>query len=195
MGKGASTARDLLAPPNLVSEARLALVPVAIALLAAGRRSAAVWVLLAMVATDGLDGYLARRLSRVTELGKILDPVADKVAIDSVLAFLAVRGEFPAWAFGLVLARDVGIVAGALWLRRRARSIPAAIRVGKAALVVLAAMTVAYVADLEAVEPWLLAAGVVMVVASSVAYLGVAAGSRRASVGRPGDEDERKAQA
>ena len=170
---------DLAAPPNLVSAARLALVVPTLIVLARGARAAALVLLAIMVATDWLDGYLARRTGRITELGKILDPVADKVAIDGVLAVLVARGEFPVWAFCLVLARDALIVAGAAGLARRRLEVPASVGVGKAALVVLAAMTVAFVADLRAVETPLLIAGTAMVVVSGVAYAGIALGRGR----------------
>lgn len=186
MRSGSTIARDLAAPPNLVSLARLALVPVALGLIAAGHRGLAVGALAVMVLTDGLDGYLARRLSRITEIGKILDPAADKVAVDSVLALLAARGEFPPWALAVVVGRDAAIVAGALWLRRRVRAVPAAIGIGKFTLVVLAAMTIAYVADAETVEPWLLWAGMAAAAASGAAYAAVAVRARRGRLGVSG---------
>jgi cardiolipin synthase len=161
---------DLSAPPNVVTLVRLALVPVAVALLAAGSRWGAFWVLAAAVATDGLDGYLARRLARATELGRILDPLADKAAIDAVLFFLALRGEFPWWAFAVFAGRDVAIVWGALSVARRTGGVPASNLVGKAALVTLAAMALAYVADLEPLELPLLVGGLVLASASLVSY-------------------------
>ena len=120
--------RDISAAPNVVSLLRIALVPVALLLLAGGMRGAAVGVLIAMAATDWLDGYLARRTARVTELGKILDPVADKIAVDSVLAFLAVRGEFPVWALAVIVCRDAAILVGAATLARRLGTVPQSVR-------------------------------------------------------------------
>ncbi len=173
MSRGArARVADLSAPPNLATLSRLALLPVALAFLSHGRRAEAAAVLLVMVATDGLDGYLARRLGRVTELGKILDPVADKVAIDAVLVYLGVVGEFPLWALAILLVRDAGILAGAALMARRLGSVPAASAAGKAALVVLAAMTVAFAADLEILEPVFLVAGIGLAVFSGFVYLG-----------------------
>ena len=83
--------RDISAAPNVVSLLRIALVPVALLLLAGGMRGAAVGVLIAMAATDWLDGYLARRTARVTELGKILDPVADTTSLHSDVSRYAAR--------------------------------------------------------------------------------------------------------
>jgi cardiolipin synthase (CMP-forming) len=161
---------DAMAAPNVVTIARLALVPVVVALLLSGHRAAAVAVLALSLAGDGLDGYLARRSGRVTELGKILDPIADKVAIDAVLGCLAAAREFPVWAFGVVLARDAAILAGAAFLARRAASAPQAAWVGKAALVALAAMTIAFAADARPLEVPLLWAGMALVAASGAWY-------------------------
>jgi phosphatidylglycerophosphate synthase len=176
--------RDLGAAPNLLSLLRLALVPVAILLRVAGRRPACAVVLGAMVLTDGLDGLIARRTGRITALGRILDPVADKVAIDSLLVTLALRGEFPAWALAVVLGRDVAILAGAALIATRTTRVPAAVSVGKVALVLLGAMTFVFVLDLEPVEPAVHVAGVAGVVASGIAYAAVARSALRADRAR-----------
>ena len=60
-----------------------------------------------MVATDWVDGMVARRTGQVSELGKVLDPVADRLAIAAGLIALVVRGAFPVWAAALILVRDV----------------------------------------------------------------------------------------
>ena len=166
--------RDIAAPPNLVTLGRIALVPVALALLAGGHRLAAVAVLLVMFASDGLDGYLARKLDRVTELGKILDPAADKIAVVAVLVFLVATGEFPLWAFLLVVVRDVAIVVGGLAIARKFRSVPQALMVGKVAVAVLGVATLVFVADIRVLEPAALVLCVVAVVASGATYAVVA---------------------
>ena len=69
------------------------------------------------MATDWVDGYVARRTGQVSELGKVLDPVADRLAIAAGLIALVVRGVFPLWAALLILVRDVAVlVAGAALL-------------------------------------------------------------------------------
>jgi len=161
---------DFGAAPNLVSLVRIALVVPTLVLLAGGNRAAALVLLAVMVATDWLDGYLARKTGRITELGKVLDPVADKLAIDGVLLVLTCRGEFPLWALCVVLARDALILAGAVHVARRRLAVPSSVRVGKVALVVLAAMTIAYVADIDLLETPLLITGTALVVVSGVAY-------------------------
>jgi len=99
--------------PNLLSLSRLALAPPAIHAIVAGRwRAAALW-LLAAALTDGLDGFLARRWNASTRLGAYLDPVADKLLLSGSFLALGFAGALPWWLVGLVLGRDVLILAGA----------------------------------------------------------------------------------
>ncbi len=67
-----------------------------------------------VVATDWVDGTIARRTGQVSELGKVLDPVADRLSIAAGLIALTIADLFPLWATALILARDVAVlVAGA----------------------------------------------------------------------------------
>ena len=59
--------------------------------------------------SDLLDGYLARATNQVSELGKFLDPVADKALIGSAMISLSILGRFPWWITAVILAREIGI--------------------------------------------------------------------------------------
>jgi CDP-diacylglycerol--glycerol-3-phosphate 3-phosphatidyltransferase len=61
------------------------------------------------IATDGIDGYLARRHDIVTDLGKLLDPIADKALTGCAFVALSILGELPSWITIVVLVREVGI--------------------------------------------------------------------------------------
>jgi CDP-diacylglycerol--glycerol-3-phosphate 3-phosphatidyltransferase len=61
------------------------------------------------MATDGIDGFIARRYNLVTDLGKILDPIADKVLTGGALIALSILGELPWWVTILILIREVGV--------------------------------------------------------------------------------------
>lgn len=101
---------EVLNIPNLVSFLRLALVPVFLWLLLAEDFVLAIVVLAVAGLTDFLDGYLARKLSMVTRLGKFLDPLADRLYIFSTLIALSVTGHVPLWLAILVIGRDVLIL-------------------------------------------------------------------------------------
>lgn len=66
--------------------------------------------------TDILDGYLARKLNQVTEAGKIIDPLADKIAMAVVVIRLAMYGELPAYYLGLIIGRDLLIFLGGIYV-------------------------------------------------------------------------------
>jgi cardiolipin synthase len=100
--------------PNVICVVRMALVvPIATTLLA-GNFDTTLWLFGVAAFSDGLDGYLAKRFGWTTELGKVLDPLADKLLLVTVFIVLAVAGHTPVWLATIVVARDVVIGAGAL---------------------------------------------------------------------------------
>jgi cardiolipin synthase len=101
-----------LTVPNVLSGLRLATVPVFVALFIAGHTNAAVIIYGCAAWTDFFDGLIARRLRQVSELGKFLDPLADRVFILALALMLVVRGTLVWWLAVIVVARDV-IVLGA----------------------------------------------------------------------------------
>jgi cardiolipin synthase (CMP-forming) len=116
---GASLSR-IATLPNLLSLVRILLTPVVVALiLNHGTEAAGLGLLAAVVATDWVDGYVARHTGQVSNLGKILDPVADRLALTAALVAMVVRDAFPLWAAVLVIARDgLLLMAGAVLLFR-----------------------------------------------------------------------------
>ena len=123
MGQPADTDR-ILTIPNVISFLRIALIPVFVVLIVDPHSTSAGLILfILVVATDWVDGAIARATGQVSELGKVLDPVADRLAIAAGLIALVVRDVFPLWAALLILVRDVAILAAGLvlLLRRRAR--------------------------------------------------------------------------
>src|SRR5918996_2462442 len=113
-GAGGPASRRVFTVPNLISFARILLIPAFVwLLLREGSEYAGLLLLGFVVATDWVDGYLARRTGQVSEVGKLLDPIADRLAIAAALVPLVVRGAFPLWAALLILIRDgLVLVAG-----------------------------------------------------------------------------------
>jgi cardiolipin synthase (CMP-forming) len=114
----------VLTIPNGLSLTRILLIPVFVGLIVDHDTSRAGLIVFgAVCATDWVDGWVARRTGQVSEVGKVLDPVADRLAILSGLIALVVRGAFPFAAAAPILARDVVmVVAGAVLLAgKRAR--------------------------------------------------------------------------
>jgi cardiolipin synthase len=118
--------------PNALSLLRLFMVPLVVALLLARSDTLGAAFFVLAAATDFLDGRIARRAGP-TRLGRILDPVADRLMLSSVAVVLAVRGLLPAWAVAILVGRDLLALAGSLVVGSKIR----VNRVGKAATAVL----------------------------------------------------------
>lgn len=100
--------------PNLLTLARIALVPVLIVLLRDLQFGWALAVFLIAGVSDALDGYIAKRFNARTYLGAILDPLADKALIVSAYVTLSVLTLVPFWLMVAVVFRDIIIIAGYL---------------------------------------------------------------------------------
>ncbi|OGD74488.1 MAG: hypothetical protein A2Y64_01925 [Candidatus Coatesbacteria bacterium RBG_13_66_14] len=162
--------------PNLLSVTRLVILPVVLYLVtlpAAWAPWAAAGLMILSMAFDGLDGLLARRWNAVTEFGKVIDPVADKICIGAAAVMLVIYRGFPLWLTVVVLGRDVLILLGGCLLRRRRRETPMSNYAGKAAAFVIGATLVVYTLRtgylwLETALSWLCA---VLMAASLAIYL------------------------
>jgi CDP-diacylglycerol--glycerol-3-phosphate 3-phosphatidyltransferase len=116
--------------PNAITIVRILLAPLFFWMLLADngangllRWLAAILFVLA-IATDGVDGHLARKNNQVTDLGKILDPIADKVLVGAALVGLSILNELPWWVTIIILIREVGITVWRFAVIKR-RVIPA----------------------------------------------------------------------
>lgn len=105
--------------PNALCILRMLLVAPVAWLLVQHEFRLTLWVFAFAAATDGLDGFLAKRCGWTSELGKILDPLADKILLVGVFVTLGIMGLVPLWLAVVAVARDVIITVGAIvynWL-------------------------------------------------------------------------------
>jgi Phosphatidylglycerophosphate synthase len=100
--------------PNALCVFRMLLVAPIAVLLTRAEYSTTMWVFAVAAVTDGLDGFLAKRFGWTSELGKILDPLADKLLLVSVFITLAVLGHVPIWLAAAAVVRDLTITFGAI---------------------------------------------------------------------------------
>jgi cardiolipin synthase len=117
MKRGPRGTDRVLTIPNAISFARIALIPVFVVLIVDRDTTFSGLILfVVVVASDWIDGAIARATGQVSELGKVLDPVADRLAIAAGLIALVARGAFPLWAALLILVRDALILLVGLFL-------------------------------------------------------------------------------
>lgn len=98
--------------PNYISLARLLSAPVGIWFILNGSLADAFWLFLAAGLSDAVDGFVAKRFNSRSELGALLDPIADKVLIVSMVVTLGLAGYLPNWLVILVVFRDLLIIGG-----------------------------------------------------------------------------------
>jgi cardiolipin synthase len=100
---------------NVITLGRLLIVPVVVWLIVANRPSLAFWFFAMAGASDAVDGFIAKRFNQVSDLGRFLDPVADKALLVSIFLIFGFQGHLPAWIVILVVSRDALILGGALF--------------------------------------------------------------------------------
>lgn len=139
--------KEIFYVPNLLSLSRLVLVvPIGYLIRLNTSAGDTIMLLLIFVAgiTDILDGYLSRRLNQRTELGRVLDPLCDKIAMAVVLVLLAVYRGFPVSLVALLIYRDVIILALGLIVTKRTGKVVAANLLGKANTAVVSSTAVLF---------------------------------------------------
>jgi cardiolipin synthase len=158
--------------PNLITIARILVVPLTIWLIVTGQYAFAFLAFLAAGVSDGIDGFIAKRFELRTELGAYLDPLADKLLLVSIYVALGIQDLMPAWLVILVASRDVLIVGAVIlsWLLDKPVGMrPSMIsKVNTAGQIVLAGGVLA-VLGLKVDADGLVIAGYVLVAALTVA--------------------------
>lgn len=119
--------------PNAITLARIALIAAFGVLLVNSIDGWAITVLAIAGVSDFLDGYLARKLGQTSDLGRVLDPAADRLLTVVVVLGLAWREIIPWWLVAILLARDLVMGIALLWWRRHGSSTPVVTWLGKSA--------------------------------------------------------------
>lgn len=119
--------------PNLLSIARLGILPLVYLDITSDRLGRALVLLLLIAASDWFDGFLARVLDQRTRLGAVLDPIGDRLGFVVVGVALVVSGLLPVWMLVVLLGREAVVLLFGLVLLRLGRGIPATSRLGKVA--------------------------------------------------------------
>lgn len=123
----------ILTVPNLLSALRIVALPFVFRDLAGGRPTRALVLLVAVVVTDFVDGYVARRFAQVTRFGQLIDPVSDRLVVVVVILGMVVGRILPGWAAAIMLAREGMAVAGGAGLVATGRRPPPVTDLGKSA--------------------------------------------------------------
>lgn len=167
-----------LSIPNIISIARMFLVPVVVWLIITGHMATAFWMFVLAGISDGVDGFIAKRFDQETELGAYLDPLADKALLMSIYVALGVLAHIPPWLVILVVSRDVLIIGAVIlsWMMDQPVTMsPLYVsKVNTTGQIVLAALVLAnsgFELNLDVWQQYLVFAVGALTVASGGAYL------------------------
>lgn len=164
--------------PNIISVARLLVVPLVVFLALHDRMVAAFWLFVAAGISDAIDGFIAKKFNAGSVLGGFLDPLADKALLLALFVVGAYKDFFPDWLVILVVFRDALILSGAMLFHAITRSLsmnPLMIsKANTAAQIALVALVLAgrgYELDVDMVQALLQYLVAATTVASGGAYL------------------------
>lgn len=155
--------------PNLLTLLRIALLPVVVWRFRAGDRVGALLAYLLAMLTDAVDGILARKLGQVTALGKLLDPLADKLSLLTLLGLFVADGGIPLWVLFVELLREAALIIGAAVALHKG-IVVSALPIGKVTTVCFVLSMVARFVRLFAVADILLYASVALAMLALLWY-------------------------
>lgn len=166
----AQSASRLVTLPNILSLSRLVLLPIVLVFLFRRQGLAAVGVMAVSWLTDAFDGIAARRLHLVSNLGRALDHIVDKIWIATVLVVLVWLRGLPLYIAGAVILRDILILAGSVAIMRSRGTFLSSDLVGKITGFAFALLIVYYTLDLPALAHYRSPANIVVAVLIAVSF-------------------------
>jgi CDP-diacylglycerol--glycerol-3-phosphate 3-phosphatidyltransferase len=152
--------RDFFLLPNLLGILRILLLPFIFYFLARDTHSGlivALALILLAVGSDVLDGIAARRLNQITDLGRIMDPLADKLGLGLFVIFIIIHRGFPIWAAVLLFSKDLLTLIAALLMVRRKGFVLMSNNWGKVNSWIWVLTVVIYIARIHQLQQWFLA--------------------------------------
>ncbi|MGC9336592.1 MAG: CDP-alcohol phosphatidyltransferase family protein [Candidatus Cloacimonadia bacterium] len=141
--------KSLATIPNLITTLRLLILPFILILLNRGENIWAFILILFCGITDVLDGFIARVLNQITSLGKILDPVIDKIFSLAIMVFLVFERNFPLTAFIIIIIIQLFILIGSYGLISKYKIVPSSNLFGKLSVFFISIAIYLYVLNLN----------------------------------------------
>lgn len=164
--------KDFFSVPNILSYIRIALVPVFAILFLTNHTMLALAIFLIASVTDAADGFIARKFNLITNIGKVLDPFADKLLKITVLSCFVYTNLVPIWFLVAMLVVDLTLVIFASVLFKREIIIKSNI-IGKAGTIIIAVgvLLTFFASSVSPAHLVVLYSGLAVVVASAISYL------------------------
>ncbi len=155
--------------PNALTVSRILMVPAAVYFYSAENTNAALFIYLLAMLTDALDGFVARRTNQITTLGKLLDPLADKLWLLTMLTLFFIDGMVSGWVLALLIAKEAILIIGSAAAVTRGITVQA-LPIGKAATAVFTASITARFAGFSFAADAAMYAAVMLSIAAMLWY-------------------------
>ena len=163
--------KEILTLPNFFSFIRIFLViPIFYYISLNENIIALIYVTIACI-TDVLDGFLARRLNQISEVGKVLDPLADKICITGGFVALSIFQGFPVWVTIIIISRDLIIAFGSILLIGRNKVVFPSKHIGKVTVFLITVYAIIFLLGLDVLYTPLLIAVIIMLIISLFYYV------------------------
>lgn len=142
----------ILTLPNILSFMRFLMIPVIVLLMVNVNDGLFPYLLIVYIITvflDFLDGFIARKFFQESELGKIIDPLADKFLVLAILITLTMKFDFPIWLAIFIILRDILILWASVLLYKGKRIVKPSLVIGKITFALLSLLIFVYIVDLH----------------------------------------------
>jgi CDP-diacylglycerol--glycerol-3-phosphate 3-phosphatidyltransferase len=162
-----------LGVPNLITLARLAFLPLIVYFISKNTMKTDLLATLCLClsgVTDYFDGYFARKLKMRSELGRMLDPVVDKITVGVTMLFLAAYKGLAYWYVFMVIGRDILILVASLHIISRIQKVKESNLMGKYTLVSFLAVIVCYVLELKPYNHYIMIISAILIPFSLITY-------------------------
>ncbi|MFH1050147.1 MAG: CDP-alcohol phosphatidyltransferase family protein [bacterium] len=157
--------------PNVLSMFRILLViPMGIALWEHDNVIAVLIGFLSAI-TDNLDGYFARRFNQITEFGKIIDPLSDKLFVGVIVIILLIQERMPIWFALIIWGRDLLLMLGGLWAAKKIGWVLPSNVLGKMTITVMGLTLMCIILNLETVSFWGIRISTILLAGSFIYYI------------------------
>lgn len=162
---------QLMTISNIITISRLIVLPFIVYFLLNNQRLTAFIIMLISLLSDAIDGYVARKLNQVSEAGKFLDPLCDKISLILILITLFVVNSIPLWGVIIIVMRDVLILIGSFVLFKSKSKIFKSNVLGKITGFILGAIILAFTINLKQVGMVLLYISIPATIGTFTIYL------------------------
>lgn len=160
----------ILNVPNILTILRIVMLPFVIWRFMNGDRTGALVLYILLALTDLVDGFIARKFNLITNFGKLMDPLADKLALLTMLVLFCIEGTIAPWVVALVVTKELAMVVGGGFALTRGIVVHA-LPIGKAATVVYALSVICLLLEWDKAGKGLLTLAVILMLCALCYYL------------------------